>query len=213
MSCGSSEKPLAWWPSEGAAGTGEDGGCGRMVISTSCWSRGDAAVVSEASVSCERARTLLFPLSRRGRLRVKLASASSTGSRAGMAIAVSVSSSAAAACAMSWSRTSIMVAGLCSVCVRRGWLHRTRAGRCEGRQRQAPSSCSGTGSNAPAALWEGGRAHGGRKRGREWYHELQRLRIDRDRGTITTDRGVVEGAELETRTARRLTNIQTPTMW
>jgi len=102
-------KPLALGPSGVAACTGEEEGCGRMVIST-CWSgsRGDAAVVSGKSslVSWESARRLLRPLSRRGRLRVKLASASSTGSRAGAggegeAIAVSARSalSASTACA------------------------------------------------------------------------------------------------------------------
>jgi hypothetical protein len=116
---------------------------------------------------------LVLPLSRRGRLRVKLGSASSTGSRrggeAGLAIAVS---SAAAGCARLSSRAFMIVAMLQAVCSRRGacWQVKPAAGR------QALNS--GTGSSAPAALVGGRRARRGVRRARDEDHELQRRRAN-----------------------------------
>jgi hypothetical protein len=120
---------------------------------------------------------LVLPLSRRGRLRVKLGSASSTGSRrggeAGLAIAVS---SAAAGCARLSSRAFMIVAMLQAVCSRRGGRHtgRVLAGEANGGQ----ALNSGTGSSAPAALVGGRRARRGVRRAREGDHELQRRQAD-----------------------------------
>lgn len=105
-------------PSSIEADTGEEGGCERMVISTCCSRGGDAAVLVDESVSVERARTLLLPLSRRGRLRVKLGLASSTGSRRG-GDEVLADSSAAAVCAAWSSRTFIVAVALEVVCSKR----------------------------------------------------------------------------------------------
>lgn len=71
------------------------------------------AVPAEESGSAERARTLLLPLSSRGRLRVKLGLASSISSRrggdAGPVTVIAVWSSAAAGCARESSCAVIMV--------------------------------------------------------------------------------------------------------
>jgi hypothetical protein len=92
-----------------------------MVISTCC-SVGDAAVsLAEEVVSADMARILLLPLSRRGRLRVKLASASSTGLRGGgeagtmsageaARAGAGACSSTATDCTRSWSRARIVAA-------------------------------------------------------------------------------------------------------
>jgi hypothetical protein len=133
-----------------AAGTGDEGGCERIVISTCC-SRGDVVVLTRGSVSAERARMLLLPLSRRGRLRVKLGSPSSTGSRrggdAGPVVVVAVSS-AAAGCARSWSRAVMVVAMLQAPSrLLKAWL--AAQGRAQaGEAGLRASSFSGTGSNA-----------------------------------------------------------------
>jgi hypothetical protein len=127
--CESAGIASALWPSSIGADTGEEGGCERMVISTCCSRGGDAVVRVDDSVSVERARTLLLPLSRRGRLRVKLGLASSTGSRRGGDV-VLADSSAAAVCAAWSSRTFIVAVALEVVCSKRGgWAQQRVQGK------------------------------------------------------------------------------------
>jgi hypothetical protein len=79
---GSSCVPSTELTSPPGAGAGDEGGCERIVISTSSGGGDVVAPAGDAGLADMVCR-LLLPLSRRGRLRVKLGSASSTGSRRG----------------------------------------------------------------------------------------------------------------------------------
>lgn len=79
---GESSVPSTMFTRPLAAGTvaGDEGGCERIVISTSSGGGDVVAPAGDAELADMVCR-LVLPLSRRGRLRVKLESASSTGSR------------------------------------------------------------------------------------------------------------------------------------
>lgn len=109
---GSSRVPSTELTCPLAAGAGDDGGCERIVISTSSGGGDVVALVGDAELADMVCR-LLLPLSRRGRLRVKLGSASSTESRRGGegedegegkgGGEVDAGSSAAGSCSSAWS--------------------------------------------------------------------------------------------------------------